>query len=155
MNPEDGKFLANHLQWLIERENAAADSLSTRAGVLLGGIGVELAFFVNIKDSGLDVCLASSAFLVLIVSAIFLLISMIPRRMHLGDPNDFAKVVDGQADATFTVVEHLVKYYDIENRPLKQYRVISRFRGRWLMGGLLCFLTGQVLIAIAFIVKGG
>jgi hypothetical protein len=48
MNLEEGKFLANHVQWLIEREDAAADSFSTRAGVLLGGIGVELAFLVNI-----------------------------------------------------------------------------------------------------------
>ena len=154
MNLEEGKFLANHVQWLIEREDAAADSFSTRAGVLLGGIGVELAFLVNIESTKLRFCYAAASLSLLVVSAIFLLISMVPRRVAVGDTNDLAAVVAGNRDATFTVVEHLIKYFDEANRPLSRFRLISRFRGRWFMGGLLIFLVAQVLIAIAFLTKG-
>ena len=154
MNLEEGRFLANHVQWLIEREDAAADAFSTRAGVLLGGIGVELAFLVNIESTKLRFSYAASSLSLLVVSAILLLISMVPRRVLLGDTNDLAAVVAGSSDATFTVVEHLIKYFDEANRPLSRYRLISRFRGRWFMGGLLVFLVAQVLIAISFLMKG-
>ena len=154
MNLEEGRFLANHVQWLIEREDAAADAFSTRAGVLLGGIGVELAFLVNIESTKLRFGYAASSLSLLVVSAILLLISMVPRRVLVGDTDDLAAVVAGNRDATFTVVEHLIKYFDEANRPLSRYRLISRFRGRWFMGGLLIFLVAQVLIAIAFLVKG-
>lgn len=154
MNDEEGKFLADHVQWLIEREDAAADSFSTRAGVLLGGIGVEFAFFANIDGSQLNHKVSTLTLVVLLISAVSLLIAMVPRRMHLGNPDDLAEVIDGRREAVNTIVEHLVKYFDEKNRPLKQYRIISRYRGRWFMGGLLFFFVGQVLIALEFILKG-
>jgi len=151
---EEGKFMAHHVQWLIEREDAAADSFSTRAGVLLGGIGVELGFLVGIDNSKLRFSYAASSLVLLVGSAVLLLVSMVPRRILVGDSGDLADVVAGKRDAIFTVVEHLVKYFDATNQPLKRYRLISRFRGRWFMGGLLFFLVAQVLIAIAYFMRG-
>jgi hypothetical protein len=154
MNLEEGKFLAQHVQWLIEREDAAADSFSTRAGVLLGGIGVELGFLVNIESTKLRLSFAASSVVLLVVSAVLLLIAMVPRRILLGNSGDLVDVVADKRGATFTVVEHLVKYFDETSRPLNRYRVISRFRGRWFMGGLLFFLVAQLLIAIAYLMRG-
>jgi CBS domain containing-hemolysin-like protein len=154
MNIDEGKFLANHVQWLIEREDAAADSFSTRAGVLLGGIGVELAFLVTIENTNLAFRYALISLVLLVVSAILLLISMIPRRIAVGNSGDFAAVVSGERDATYTIVEHLVKYFDQANRPLNRYRLVSRFRGRWFMSGLISFLAAQIMIAVAFLMGG-
>ena len=122
--------------------------------MLLGGIGVEFAFFANIERSGLNHKFSTLALVALLLSAIALLIAMVPRRMNLGNPDDLAEVIDGRREAVQTVVEHLIKYFDEKNRPLRQYRVISRYRGRWFMGGLLFFLVGQILIAVEFIMKG-
>jgi hypothetical protein len=154
MNSEEGRFVADHVQWLIEREDAAADSFSTRAGVLLGGIGVEFAFIATIKVSGVSHKISVMALLALLFSALLLLISMVPRRINIGNPDDLAEVIDGRRNAVFTIVEHLVKYFAVEDRPLKRFRIISRLRGRWFMGGLLFFLTAQILIAVQLIIRG-
>jgi hypothetical protein len=154
MNTEEGKFLAEHIQWLIEREDDAADSFATRAGVLLGGVGVEFAFIATIKVSGLTHKISVMALLALLFSALLLLISMVPRRINIGNPDDLAEVIDGRRNAVHTIVEQLAKYFDVDNRPLKQYRIICRFRGRWFMGGLMLFLAAQILIAVQLIMKG-
>jgi hypothetical protein len=92
--------------------------------------------------------------LALLFSALLLLISMVPRRINIGNPDDLAEVIDGRRNAVHTIVEQLAKYFDVDNRPLKQYRIICRFRGRWFMGGLMLFLAAQILIAVQLIMKG-
>jgi len=153
LEKEDVKALIEHMQWRIEREEIASSDIMTRAGVLLGMTGVELAFISTGPYARAPIAsMAIFTIVILVVTGITLVAACLPKDIDLGASQTLADVVRGEGVALYAIGEQLLKVFNPEERPLDQQRKITAERSRWLIRSYALFILAQIGLAILLIV---
>ena len=136
-DPGQDPRLLDHARWLVERDEQAAATFTTSAGVIAAGLVAELAILV---DKG-----AGAALWWLALPAVPIVIAIAPRRGSVTDPEHVQAVARGEHPVGVLERDQIV---NPEHGLLRAAAADRRYRGRALLSSIVCLFVAQIPIAL-------
>lgn len=136
-DPAQDLRLLDHVRWLIERDEQAAATFTTSAGVIAAGLVAEVAILV---DKG-----AGSALWWLALPAVLTVIAIAPRPGAVTDPAHAEAVARGEQTVGILERDQLL---NVERGLLRAAAADRRYRGRVLLASILCLFIAQIPVAL-------
>lgn len=136
-DPAQDPRLLDHVRWLIERDEQAASTFTTSAGVIAAGLVAEVAILV---DKG-----AGSALWWLALPAVPIFIAIAPRPGAVTEPAHAEAVARGEQTVGILERDQLLH---VERGLLRAAATDRRYRGWALLASILCLFIAQIPLAL-------
>lgn len=156
MTTSDLDLLNVQARWLAERYERISEGFSTRAGVLLGLLAVELGVLGQINAQPYMLTIAVVALLGCGVPFVLTLSTkavLFPEASYLlGAASAVATDPDHESlAAPRSITEQLLQPVAPSDSVVEQFKVESQDRAKWFRRGLIAFGVAQVLVAITIL----
>lgn len=153
MQSTDLEALNMQARWLAERYERISEGLSSRAGVLLGLLAVELGVLGQIKA---DAWLLLASVLALLACGVPFILTLAAKSVQFPEISllvDVATSAETDASKRETAAAHAVTAQLLQPAlpaisVVEQFKAESQSRAQWFKRGLVLFAVAQVLVAL-------